>query len=615
MLRLGCGLALLLLVARADAAQRQLLHDHVPAVVSRLPSAGRLNPLQRMDLSIALPLRNRETLDALLQQIYDPASTNFHHYLTPDQFAARFGPAEQDYQALVDFARTNGLTIGEKSDDRTLLHVSGTVGDVEKTFHLFMNVYRHPTEPRDFYAPDREPSLDLAVPVLNINGLENYSIAQPGGRPHTAAPKGAASPGGGSGPSDDYIGNDFRNAYVPGVTLTGAGQAVGLLELDGYYLTDVTNYETAAGISWVTLQNVAVDGFSLQPSTNSNWVGEVSLDIEVAIAMAPGLSKVIVYETANNGNNFIDVLHQMATDNAAKQLSSSWFIFNNPSADQYYLQFAAQGQSFFQCSGDDGAFYSGIPQYADNTNITLAGGTSLTTLSPGGPYLSETVWNNNDGTNGSGGGISLNFNIPSWQKGISMASNNGSTTKRNIPDVSLVAQNVHVVWNNGSAGTWWGTSIAAPMWAAYTALVNQRMVADGRPTLGFPNPALYALGISSSYTTLFHDVTTGNNTNNVVKTQYSAVPGYDLCTGLGTPTVALIAALEYYSGAKWVDFSVAGPGSGTFADPYNTLALGIANVAVNAAVVIKGPNSTPVTTNISKPLILNASGGPVTIGH
>ena len=101
----------------------------------------------------------------------------------------------------------------------------------------------------------------------------------------------------------------------------------------------------------------------------------------------------------------------------------------------------------------------------------------------------------------------------------------------------------------------------------------------------------------------------------MVKTQYSAVPGYDLCTGLGTPTVALIAALEYYSGAKWVDFSVAGPGSGTFADPYNTLALGIANVAANGAVVLKGPNSTPVTTNISKPLILNASGGRVIIGQ
>jgi subtilase family serine protease len=570
-----------------------------------------------MDLAIGLPLRNREALTTLLAQLYDPASTNFHRFLTPEQFTAQFGPTTNDYQALIAFAQTNGLEVTDTYGDRTLLHVAGPVSVVEKTLHVVMHEYRHPREPRNFFAPDAEPSLDLAVPVLAINGLDDYRIPEPGARPQTAGPAGNAAPGGGtgSGPGGDFIGNDFRNAYVPTVTLNGSGQSVGLLELDSYYANDITNYEAAAGLARVTLQNVPVDGFSFTPTTNANFVGEVSLDIEVAIAMAPGLSKVIIYGATNNGATFVDILHRMATDNAAKQLSSSWFIFNNPNADQYYLQFAAQGQSFFQCAGDDGAFYSGIPQYADNTNITLAGGTSLTTSGPSGSYVSESVWNNNDGTNGGGGGVSFNFNIPNWQKGISMASNNGSTAKRNIPDVAMVAQNVHVVWNNGSAGPWWGTSIAAPMWAAYTSLINQKAVADGRPTLGFLNPALYALGTSLSYATLFHDVTTGNNTNKVVTTLYYAVAGYDLCTGLGTPTVNLISALEHFAGVVWVDFSVAGPGAGTYDNPYNTLALGIANVAVNGAVAIKGPSSTPVTPTISKPLILNASGGWVIIGQ
>jgi len=137
-------------------------------------------------------------------------------------------------------------------------------------------------------------------------------------------------------------------------------------------------------------------------------------------------------------------------------------------------------------------------------------------------------WNNNDGTNGGGGGISLTYTIPNWQKGFNSTANQGSGTKRNIPDIAMVAQNVRVFYNNGSVGTFWGTSISAPLWAGYTSLINQRAAADGRPSMGFLNPALYALGRTSSYSSLFHDVTTGNNTNRSSTTLYSAVAGFDL---------------------------------------------------------------------------------------
>jgi subtilase family serine protease len=612
---------LLLLATPFGAAGSQMLHDPIPSVVARLASLGRVPPSTHLDLAISLPLRNPEALSNLLQQIYNPASTNFHQYLTPEQFTERFGPTESDYQALIHFAQTNGLTVTGTYSNRALLDVSGNVGDIERIFHVTLHTYRHPVEPRTFYAPDVEPSVDLTVPLLAVAGLDNYHVPQPGGRPQPPGHRLQTGPGGGSSPGGYYWGNDIRAAYVPGTSLNGFGQAVGLLELDGYYLKDITNYEAAAGISPVTLQNVPVNGFSGNPSTNANWVGEVSLDIEVTVAMAPGLSKVIVYEATNSGSTFLNLLSRMASDNAAKQLSSSWFIFDNPSADQYYLQFAAQGQSFFQCSGDFGAFYSGISQWADNPNVTLAGGTSLNTTGPGGAYASETVWNNNDGVNGSGGGISQssfgNYSIPGWQQGISMAANNGSTTKRNIPDISMLAQNAYIISNNGNAAPWWGTSIAAPLWAGFTALINQQAVADGKPTMGFLNPALYAIAEGAGYTAAFHDVTSGNNTNNTLTTVYSAVGGYDLCTGLGTPNgTNIIKALENYAGPIFVNFNYAGvTQNGAYSTPYPTLAQATNAVATRGTIIFETSGSSPSPMTISKPMTITSMGGAVSVGH
>ena len=165
-----------------SAAAQQVLHSHVPEAVARLnlQPTGRLAGTNRLNLAIALPLRNRETLTNLLHQLYDPASSNYHHYLTPEQFADMFGPTESDYQAVIAFAKANGLAVTGTHPNRTLLDVSGTVADIEKTFHVTMRVYRHPQEARTFYAPDVEPSVDLAVPVLYVSGLNNYEAAAPG---------------------------------------------------------------------------------------------------------------------------------------------------------------------------------------------------------------------------------------------------------------------------------------------------------------------------------------------------------------------------------------------------------------------------------------------------
>jgi hypothetical protein len=553
----------------AQTVGRQRLHGQVPPAVAHLRAIGRLPDTNRLHLAIGLPLRNPEALASLLQQIYDPASPHYRQYLTPEQFTERFGPTEPDYQAVIAFAQANGLTVTGTHLNRVLLDVSGSVADIERTFHVALRVYQHPEEDRTFYAPDVEPSLDLTVPVLDIGGLNNYLVPRPANLKLVPLKEGSGTrPASGSGPNGSYMGNDFRAAYAPGVTLDGAGQTVGLLEFDGYFVSDITNYESQAGLPAVALQNVLLDGFSGTPTGNVNAVAEVSLDIEMAISMAPGISKVMVYEAPNNGAYVNDILNSMAASNQVKQFSSSWIVGDNATADQIYQQFAAQGQSFFQASGDDGAYYSGISQWADDPYITIVGGTTLTTSGPGGSWVSEKVWNWGNGY-ASGGGISTTYPIPSWQTNINMTTNQGSTTMRNVPDVALTADNVWVIYYNGQTGAFGGTSCAAPLWAGFMALVNQQASASGRPPLGFINPAVYAIGEGTNYTAAFHDITTGNNTNSGSPAKFYAVPGYDLCTGWGTPAgqylINALATPDALGIMPATGFTASGPAGGPFA--------------------------------------------------
>ncbi|HUJ72336.1 MAG TPA: protease pro-enzyme activation domain-containing protein, partial [Verrucomicrobiae bacterium] len=209
---------LLLFTVVARAAERQVLHGHVPVAVTKLnlQPMGRLPYTNLMHLAIGLPLRNKGALDTLLQQVYDPASTNYHHYLTTEQFTERFGPAEKDYQALSAFAEANGLTVIGTHPNRTLLDVKATVADIERVFHVTMRTYQHPTEARVFYAPDVEPSVDLAVPLLEIGGFNDFEVPHPLLRTTSRNNALTGTLATGSGPGGSYIGYDFRNAYVPG---------------------------------------------------------------------------------------------------------------------------------------------------------------------------------------------------------------------------------------------------------------------------------------------------------------------------------------------------------------------------------------------------------------
>ena len=552
LIAIACAVVLLQMSANAQNFTRQSLHNHVPRAVERLhlQPLSKLSSEKRLNLAIGLPLRNQQALDDLLRQIYNPTSPNYHHYLTPEQFTEQFGPTERDYQAVIASMESKGLTVTYKHPNRVVLDVSGSVPDIEKAFHVGMRVYKHPREARTFYAPDTEPSVDLAVPILHISGMDNYSLPHPmhvvKPIPNRQAMNMTPNSNSGSGPDGSYMGNDFRAAYVPGVTLDGSGQTVGLLEFDGYYSSDIAAYESQAGLPNVTLTNVTLGGFSGTPTTDSGAVAEVSLDIEMVISMAPGVSKIIVYEAPNEFTStaWSTILSRMANDNLAKQLSCSWGDSSpgspDPTSEQIFRQMAAQGQSFFNASGDSDAFTSGIPFPSESTNITQVGGTTLTTTGVGGSYESETAWNRGRSEKnsyvGSGGGISTNYSIPDWQQGIDMSINHGSTTMRNVPDVALTADDVYVVYNNGQSNVFGGTSCAAPLWAGFIALVNQQAAAVSKPPVGFINPAIYAIGTNANYAANFHDITTGDNYWSGSPTNFPAVPGYDLCTGWGTPS-------------------------------------------------------------------------------
>ncbi|MGA2244074.1 MAG: protease pro-enzyme activation domain-containing protein, partial [Verrucomicrobiota bacterium] len=233
----------------ATAAGQQVLPGHVPEAISHLHSLGRLAATNEINLAISLPLRNQSELTSFLAQLYDPASTNFHKYLTPQEFTERFGPAAAEYEALKTFVQSNHFAVTGAFDNRLLLNVSGKVTEIEHTFHVTLNRFHHPTGARDFYAPDREPSVNTSVPLLRIYGLDNFDRPRCFARPQPIGGDFNGSSGsGGSVPGGYLRGKDFRNAYLPGVTLDGSGQMVGLVEFDGYYPSDIATYESQAGL-------------------------------------------------------------------------------------------------------------------------------------------------------------------------------------------------------------------------------------------------------------------------------------------------------------------------------------------------------------------------------
>ena len=615
--------SLLILAPPSPAAGLQQLRGHVPAAVAQSSPISRLPAAQQLGLVIGLPLRNLETLTNTLAALYDPASPSFHQWLTPDQFNAQFGPTAADYQKVLDFAQVSSLKVTSLDARRRLLSVTASVADIEKAFHMTMRTYQHPTEARQFYTPDAEPTIDASIPILSVANLNNYILPHPMSRSipiGTPAPQGTPQPQIGSGPGGTYRGSDFPKAYYPNVAyFNGAGQYVGLLEFgQNFNQSDVTAYETQASLPSVPVTAILLDGYDGVIGTNND--SETALDIDVSIAMAPGLAGVRVYE----GHNINSMLAAMANDSYVKQLSASWGAGVDATSDTYFLQFAMQGQSFFASSGDSDAYVGGITfSLQEDPNITIVGGTLLTTDTSHN-YTSESVWNDrtvnpHGGNWGSSGGISTQIAIPSWQTGFSMTASGGSSTFRNIPDVALPAENIFIVYNGGGFSSG-GTSASSPLWAGYLAVANQLAQAAGNPIAGFINPAIYSIykgnNPKTSYANAFNDVIAGDNTWSGSPTNFFAVTGYDLCTGLGSPKAGLLAALSGTdTTTAWANDQTGSVFNlGTIYSPW-TLTWAEANLANSAGtIVLLNGSVSPGARRIAFPVKIHAVGGTSKIG-
>jgi kumamolisin len=552
---------------------------------------------QIMTLNLVLKLSDQPGLESFLQSLTDPASPNYRHYLTVAQFTERFGPSQQDYDAVVAFAKANGLAVVGGSRDGMNVLVQGSVLAVQTAFHISLGTYQHPTENRTFFAPDREPTTTLPFLLWHISGLDNFSIPKPRlinkndyAAAHGISPESVVSHAtAGSGPSASFLGSDMRAAYYGGTALTGAGQNLGLFEYVGTDLADLTTYYKNVGqTNNVPVTLVSTDGTStacVHTKAGGNCDDtEQTLDMTQALGMAPGLASLVVYV----GSTDTAIISAMTTHNPLPTTigcSWGWTPADPSTLDPYFMRMAAQGQTFFAASGDSSTWSSTNEAWpADDAYVVSVGGTDLVTTSAAGPWKSETAWVD------SGGGISPDkIAIPSWQQSSSVinSSNKGSTIYRNGPDVSANANFSFYVCADQTtctANSYGGTSFAAPMWAAYLALVNQQLALNRQAPAGFINPTIYAQNVTSSYGNNFHDITSGTSGS------YSAVTGYDLVTGWGSPTPALITAL---SGTATPGFSIS---------------------ASSASIVQGNSGSSTVTTSVSggfnSAISLSASGAP-----
>jgi subtilase family serine protease len=538
------------------------LYGHLPArSIAAARWKGHLAPEAGMSMTFALPLRNQEELQFLLGRICDPLDPLYGHYISPQEFADRFGPTQADYDAVAGYAGSLGFTVTGTYPNRMFLDVSAPATAVEAGFNLRMQRYEAASG-REFYAPDSEPEVPdfIASRIVGVIGLENANLrhSYSSFRPAEETAQ-ALSHQIGTGPGGGLTPSDIAAAYnLTSVAANGSGQVLGLFELDGYNPNDVQSYLSYYGLPPVTLQNVLMDGVSGGARSGAS---EVTLDIELQIALAPGASRIIVYEGPNTDTGLLHTYNRIATDNLAKQISTSWGLSELLSSlvtmraeNSIFQQMAAQGQTIYAAAGDKGAYDSArglsVDDPASQPFVVAAGGTRLF-VNPGESYDHESTWNTNNTVSGGagGGGISAVWSIPSWQQKVVSASSLSSTSMRNVPDVSLNAdpQAGYSIYYRGRWYIFGGTSCVSPLWAAFAARVNQQRELNGMGPLGFANPAIYELGAGSEYDVDFHDIADGST-----NLYYPAVPGYDDATGWGSFNGANLLAdlapgIRYYN--------------------------------------------------------------------
>ena len=455
-------------------------------------------------------------------------------HLTRGEFAAAHGALAEDLARIRAFAQANGLRVKSESVARRSIVLTGPVSAFSRAFEVELSRYKHPRgEYRGRTGRLRIPP-DLAEFIEGVFGLDN----RPQATPHFRLKKAAS---GGLQPHlgvTSYTPTEVAQAYDFPANGQGAGQCIAILELGGGYKSgDLNAFFGNLGITSPQVSAVSVDGGANAPTGDPNSAdAEVALDIEVAGAVAPGAS-IVVYFAPNTDQGFLDALTTAIHDttNNPSVISISWGGPENEWTQQAMTAFdaacqdaATVGVTVCAASGDNGAtdgvqdgqLHVDFP--ASSPSILACGGTVLDATN--NQINDEEAWNElGSGGGATGGGVSQVFALPTWQQNAGVPKAPNGTVGRGVPDVAGDADpnSGYQIVVDGQQNVVGGTSAVAPLWAGLVALINQQAT----HSVGYLNPLLYTPPVEAT----FHDITVGNNGG------YQAGPGWDACTGLGTP--------------------------------------------------------------------------------
>ena len=502
---------------------------------------GATDPRTPIDFTLVLRLPHQAQLTRFLDELTDPAAPDYRHFIDASAFGERFGVSRSVLnRASVQLAR-DGVEVTASYPQRTALDVRATAATIDRVFDVRMMDWRS-AGGRMFHAPLGAPTVpgDLGDAVSGVAGLDGTTLVTD----DSAAIQGLAPA-------------SARSVYeidpLLGQGITGQGENIAVVEFARFDQSDLDGFDQQFNLSDVTPRTVSVDGGATDDDPSSS--AEANLDLEVAHEVAPGaglLDYNAPQATSSGADTFGAVVDRITADGQARFVSDSWGSCeaDTPRADiqrdeQALEAAAARGISVFVAAGDTGAYTC---QESSDSNHSLSvswpssspfavsvGGTALSVTTTGA-YAGETAWDDTLEQSGGGGGLSLDYNRPSWQAGPGVASQ-FSNGRRQLPDVAAAAD-PWSGWDTYTGGTMTvagGTSAATPFWAASMAMVAEYARRHGAGQLGFVDPMLYAIAARPQQAPAFHDVTLGANR------YYPASRGWDFATGLGSPEVANLA--------------------------------------------------------------------------
>jgi kumamolisin len=490
--------------------------------------AGKTDAQRNISVSVIVKRKNPLDLEKMIGQ-----------HLSQQEFSQKYAADPANFDQLRDFAHKHGLTVDEGASSlaRRTMVLRGPANKMESAFGVTLNDYEKTGKKFHSYTGTISMLREYAEPVEAVLGLDNHPIAMPHFRLLDKQKKGKAK----RHPAQTASFNPPQVAqlYNFPMGVNGTGQTIGILELGGgYNASDLSSYFTGLGIAEPRVTAVSVDGATNTPNlpsspTDPNADGEVALDIEVAGSIAPG-ANIAVYFTPNTSQGFIDALTTAIHDTANGPPSvlsiswgsaeSNWTAQSMTVFDEACQSAVALGITITVASGDngssDGESGNNVDFPASSPHVLGCGGTEL--VAANGVIQQEVVWNDQPQGGASGGGVSSVFPIPPWQMKANVPKPPTSGGGRGVPDVAGDAspETGYNVLFDGQSAVVGGTSAVAPLWAALIALLNQQSGSN----IGFTNLALYQNAENG-----FNDITVGNNGT------YSAAPGWDPCTGLGSP--------------------------------------------------------------------------------